>query len=97
MSQPTDRYGESTQSPRTVNANPLGTPAISTSIPDASEQCGTVQASPIPTRSQCWSRYGERMDGEFWAGAARDLALLLAGGILTLLGGWMSNRAAAKR
>lgn len=43
------------------------------------------------------ARYRERMDGEFWAGAVRDLALLVAGGLLTLAGVWLTNRAAVKR
>jgi len=51
----------------------------------------------VPSILSEQARYREHVDGEFWADAVRDLALLIAGGLLTLAGGWISNRAAVKR
>ncbi len=37
------------------------------------------------------------MDPDFWPDAIRDLALLLAGGLLTILGGWIAARQSERR
>lgn len=37
------------------------------------------------------------MDPDFWFGAGRDLGLLIAGGALTIFGGWISNRQVRER